>query len=331
MAKFIKIALWNAKCLAQHRDEVRTFLDHNAIDILLVSETHFTDRSYFKIPHYNAYFTNHPENTANAGSGILIKNTIRHYELPKFEKNFLQAKEIKVKMKTYELAAAVVYCPSRHNIKEGNFFEFFQTLGNKFIAGGDYICKNSLWGSRLTIIKGRELLKQIQNLKYSFLTTGTPTYWPGDPDKIPDLLDFYITSGISPSNMSIASSYDLSSDHTPIIAMASNKSVNKSTPRLHNRRTNWQDYPIIIEKAVNLNISPRYRYRYRYRYSPDHLRWQSSRRSSTSHSNSKPQTRSINIPSEIKELIAEKRRARKIWQQSHAPSDRNTYNWTTTI
>jgi exonuclease III len=74
MAKFIKIALWNANGLSQHKDEVKTFLDHSAIDILLVSETHFTDRSYFKIPHYNACFTNHQDNTAHVGSGIVIMN-----------------------------------------------------------------------------------------------------------------------------------------------------------------------------------------------------------------------------------------------------------------
>jgi hypothetical protein len=77
----------------------------------------------------------------------------------------------------------------------------------------------------------------------SFLTMGTPIYWPSDPKKIPDLLDFYITSGISPSYMVIASSYDLLSDHTPIIATVSTETVNKkNTPRLHNRRNNWDDY-----------------------------------------------------------------------------------------
>jgi hypothetical protein len=134
-------------------------------------------------------------------------------------------------MKTYERAVAVVYCPPRHNIKQKNFFEFFQSLGSKFIVGGDYNCKNSLWGSRLS--------KLIQNQKYYFLTMGTPTYWPSDLGKIPDLLDFYITSGLSPSYMGIASSYDLSSDLTPVIAMVCTEPVNKkTTPRLHNRRTN---------------------------------------------------------------------------------------------
>jgi hypothetical protein len=62
--------------------------------------------------------------------------TVCHYELQKFGKNFLQATTIKVKMKTYEIAVAAVYCPPTHNIKEENFLEFFRTLGNKFIAGG---------------------------------------------------------------------------------------------------------------------------------------------------------------------------------------------------
>lgn len=256
MAKFLKIALWNANGLLQHKDEIKIFLDHNAIDILLVSETHFTDRNYFRIPHYNAYFTNHPDNTAHAGSGILIKQNISHYELPKFEKNFLQATVIKVKMKTYELTVAAVYCPPRHNIKEDNFYEFFQTLGNKFIAGGDYNCKNTIWGSRLTTTKGRELLKTIRNHQYLSLTTGTPTYWPSDPDKIPDLLDFYITNGISTSYMDIVPNYDLSSDHTPVIATISTVVVNKKTiPRLHNRRTNWTEYRSKIDEATNLRTS----------------------------------------------------------------------------
>jgi hypothetical protein len=63
---------------------IKTFLNHTAIDILLVSEVHFTDRSFFKITH--AYFNNHPDNTAHVGSGILITSIITHHELTKFGK-----------------------------------------------------------------------------------------------------------------------------------------------------------------------------------------------------------------------------------------------------
>jgi hypothetical protein len=124
---------------------------------------------------------------------------ITNYRNSKKKKNFLQATVIKVKMKTYEVTVAAVYCPPRHNTKEDKFYEFFRTVGNKFIAGGDYNCKNTIWGSRLTTTKGREFLKLIRNHQYSPRSTGTLTYWPSDPGKIPDLLDFCITNGISTS------------------------------------------------------------------------------------------------------------------------------------
>jgi hypothetical protein len=50
-------------------------------------------------------------------------------------------------------------------------------LGPKCKAGGDYNSKNTLRGSRLTTTKGRKLSKVIQEKNYSFLSTGTPTYW----------------------------------------------------------------------------------------------------------------------------------------------------------
>ena len=52
MAKQIKIVVWNANGLAQHRQEVELFLNTQEIDIMLVSETRFTERNYFKIPKY---------------------------------------------------------------------------------------------------------------------------------------------------------------------------------------------------------------------------------------------------------------------------------------
>jgi len=92
---------------------------------------------------------------------------------------------------------------------------FFHTLGKTFLAGGDFDSKNTLRGSRLTTTKGRELQKVLHANNYTPLSTGSPTYWPTDLNKIPDLLEFFVTSEISPSYMDILPSYDLSSDHTP--------------------------------------------------------------------------------------------------------------------
>jgi len=42
-----------------------------------------------------------------------------------------------------------------------------------------------------------------------------------DPTKQPDLLDFFVTNGISSTYTDIEPSYDLSSNHSPVIATIS--------------------------------------------------------------------------------------------------------------
>jgi exonuclease III len=55
----LKIVLWNANGLAQHTEEVTHYVQNQQIDITLISETHFTTRSYFRIPNYTIYDTQH--------------------------------------------------------------------------------------------------------------------------------------------------------------------------------------------------------------------------------------------------------------------------------
>jgi hypothetical protein len=156
------------------------------------------------------------------------------------------------------------------------------------------------------------------------------THWPSDPNKIPELLDFYTTSGISQSYMDITPSYDLSSDHAPVIATVSTEVVIKQTiPRLHNSTTNWNDYRTQIDETVNLNISLN-----------NHAEIDSTLSNFISLLNEaalkstsilKNHTRRINIPIQIKKLLAAKRKARKKWQQSYAPSDKTAFNKATNM
>ena len=131
----MRIALWNANGLTKRQEELKIFLQDQLIDIMLISETHFTDKSHLMILGYKVYYTNHPDNTAHAGTAAIIKSTIEHYPLNKYEKDYLQATSIRVKTFAYEITASAVYCPPRHhNIKKEDFMDFFQHLGSKFIA-----------------------------------------------------------------------------------------------------------------------------------------------------------------------------------------------------
>jgi exonuclease III len=106
MAKFLRIALWNANGLAQRKDEIHPFLQHNKIDILLISETHFTMKTHLKYhTKIHIYYTNHPDGSAHAGTAVLEKHKTRHHELPKFEEDFLQATSIRVSALPFDLTA----------------------------------------------------------------------------------------------------------------------------------------------------------------------------------------------------------------------------------
>ena len=48
----LKIVLWNANGLTQHTEEVKNYIQNQQVDIMLISEIHFTTRSYFKFPDY---------------------------------------------------------------------------------------------------------------------------------------------------------------------------------------------------------------------------------------------------------------------------------------
>jgi len=75
--------------------------------------------------------------------------------------------------------------------------------------------------NRQRIIKGN----QVKN--YSFLSTGRPTYWPTDENKLQDLLDFFVANGIS-SNVT---NYDVSLNQSPITATLSTSLIGrKPTP-----------------------------------------------------------------------------------------------------
>jgi len=52
MDRILKIATCNANGLTKHLQEIKTFIFNQNINILLVSETHFTNKRYSRIPTY---------------------------------------------------------------------------------------------------------------------------------------------------------------------------------------------------------------------------------------------------------------------------------------
>ena len=83
----VRIGIWNANGLSNHTRETETFMQLHHIDIFLISETHFTDKSYFKIKGYDVISCNHPSNRAHGGSAILVKSSIKYTILDNYRKS----------------------------------------------------------------------------------------------------------------------------------------------------------------------------------------------------------------------------------------------------
>jgi hypothetical protein len=204
-------------------------------------------------------------------------------------------------------------------------FSILQSLGSCLIFGGDFNSKHTLWGSKLITPKGRELATLIQTKNHSVLSTGTPTYWTTDTRKTPDLLDFFIISGFSPSYADIQHSYDLSSDYTPIISTPSTIFMTKRPiPRLHNSRTDWHRYKSEISNQVKC------KWKLKTREDIDAAVTKFTKILKQAAHLATPATKihgtTTYLPSKIKCLDALKRKARATWQKTHAPEDRRILN-----
>ncbi|VVC27523.1 Pre-C2HC domain,Endonuclease/exonuclease/phosphatase,Zinc finger [Cinara cedri] len=167
----LRIIAWNANGLVQRRQELEDLLYSENIDIALISEIHFTTWTYLKIRNYRIYTTIHPSGKARGGTAVIIKESIKHYELEKYSVNHIQATSVRVNDGNNDLTVTAVYCPPQGGADEIKFAEFFHTLGSRFIVGGDYNAKHTHWGSRLITPKGRALLKVANNINAEIITT----------------------------------------------------------------------------------------------------------------------------------------------------------------
>ncbi|GBP32405.1 Probable RNA-directed DNA polymerase from transposon X-element [Eumeta japonica] len=206
------------------------------------------------------------------------------------------------------------------------FSDFFKTLGNRFIAGGDWNAKHSHWGSRITVTRGKELKKSIDANHLRSMSTGEPTYWPTDSNKTPDLLDFFITKNICLRNTLIKSSLDGSSDHTPVILILSPIAIphDSGTDYLHNSKTDWDCFREYLESNIDLKLS------LKTNEEVDNASLYITNLIQVAAWTSTPELKassySVPTPLVVKKKVAEKRRLRRVWQLSHRASDKTKLN-----
>lgn len=323
----LKIITWNANGILAKLQTFEVLLNSLSIDICLLTETHLTKETqdYLSIENYKVYNAICPGTTARGGCSLLIKDTIDHFELCKRESTQLQMCIVQLNTLKQRINIGATYCSPTCSIKREAFESLLLELGDRFILGGDFNAKHLEWGSRVTRTRGRELLHVIRKLGCNFHSSGNPTYWPTDLNKIPDLVDFFISKRVSSNFISIENCYDFSSDHSAVLLYLSEDIVKKATkPVLTNSSTDWLSFKLDLDSKIDLSVSLQ---------SIEEIDNASENFmkiiQSAAWSNTKISTSrkiSTSYPDYIMKKVKDKRRARKRWQQSRDPADKTILN-----
>lgn len=323
--KSIVIMLWNSNGLMNHVDELTQFLRDRRIDIGLITETHLKETTYCYIPGYSLYRCSHPDNRCHAGSAVLVRQGLKHCPLPTYCKTYIQSSSVEIFTRMGRLTLSSVYCPPNFNITPIQFKHFFSSLGRNFLAGGDFNSKHQQFGCRVTNPRGSSLYDVITCDKYFYYAPTDPTYYPSDERRLPDILDFFLSSKFLPY-MSIEATPDLSSDHCPVImTICSQPLVIKYRQSLPTRNVDWHKFRDILSNNTNLNVLLK---------TPTDIentieQFNILVHNAASESSSRYEHtayRYPNIPTYIRELIVAKRRCRQRWQRERLPHMKTQLN-----
>jgi hypothetical protein len=127
-------------------------------------------------------------------------------------------------------------------------------MNSHFIIGGDFNAKHTHWDSRLITTEDGELYKAVTDTGCEIVCTDKPTYWPTDPERIPDLIDFFVIKNISKTYIKIEG-FGLNSDHSPISLKISDKIITKDqTPVITNKHTDWHYFNYLLDININLSV-----------------------------------------------------------------------------
>ncbi|VVC41488.1 Endonuclease/exonuclease/phosphatase [Cinara cedri] len=189
-----------------------------------------------------------------------------------------------------ELTVTAIYCPPQGGADETRFNSFFQMLGDRFIAGDDYNAKHSHWGSRLITPKGRALLK-VANRKSPIC---------------------FVIKGISSNYVEAEGLIELTSDHIPmLLSLSSNVIMKKRKHFLTNKHTNWDLFRITFEKSIYLAV--RLKSSTDIEFSVKKLTDNIVKAAKTSTPKAhKGNDRQFTYPKEIRDIVQQKWRARRI-------------------
>lgn len=298
------------------------------LDIAMISETHFTRESKMFFEGYCMYNAIHPSNKARGGASILIRKEIKHNLISFVETEQFQAVVVSVHTAMGTFNVAPVYSPPRHNITVENYNNFFNQLGSKFLAGGDWNSKNVKWGSRITTTKGKNLESSVSNLQGDFISPWKPTFYPSNIKHKPDLIDYFIFKNVNFHEKTTCEvSTDFDDDHIPVmLSIFTHPILMDKPPGLVNKSTDWNKFRGLIQgklgEGPNTSIEKIENIDTEMESIIEIIQTAAKESTKVAVNSGRP----LKLPPGLLKLIHSKRTARRKWFETRHESDRSEFN-----
>lgn len=317
--QIIKIGAWNACSILSKWDELHSFVAEYNIDILLLGETWLKPSHILKVPNFTVYRSDRV-NGKGGGTAVAVRSHIKHHVIPEKVYLSLEATRIEICLEGLGPVHIVsVYQPSSRTFMAEDFLSLFDR-DVPMVVVGDLNAKHSAWGCKTTTSAGRKLM-HVSNIKgITVHSPMEPTYFR--PGHTPDILDMALSRNF-PRHISISSINDLSSDHNPVLVSMGGDLL--EDPASRTKRTDWPGFTNEVSERVpllNLDLSSASEVE-RVATSLSHIITDSLDSATTTRI--RPSF-SIPLPGHLKDLLRQKRKARKRANRSLCPADRRISN-----
>lgn len=253
----LRLIEWNANGIRNKKIHFFDYLIENHIHIACICETKLKPEDRLAHKEFKIYRLDCEDSSTRGGVALIHHKSLYSQILPDLKLEIINAIGVKMKMEnnTFIKIYSVYFTGtvSRHDYEA--FERDIRKLTNVrdcFIVG-DLNSKHQYWGCTGSNRAGRILYEELLASTFEIFAPPEPTYYPGSR-RTPSILDIIIsTSSLEIEPISIAE--DIGSDHLPVLIEIISKPLynpNYSYNSNH-RKVNWSRFRRYQNDHINMN------------------------------------------------------------------------------
>lgn len=230
----LRILFWNAQGLHNKIQELRDFLSHGDIDIVLLQETKLHKSCSYNIANYVLHRTDRPGTPIAGGTAIYIKRTIVHHVVTDTNLDELEATTIMVTGKNENLLVSSAYIKPSIPFP-ANDFRSLLARNSKAIIAGDFNAHHLAWGNR-NCPRGVGLVKLLFDTNTKLIVPPKPTRH-GETSS--STIDFALINNFKKTPAAQVLE-QFTSDHWPVLFNLDEEALTIKNPDKF--KTNWVQF-----------------------------------------------------------------------------------------